>query len=42
LTVVGEPPLDELTARFLQRLRDQFALQIDYLRIELPPDAAAP
>ena len=39
MTVVGEPPLDDLTARFLQRVRERCSLAIDYLRIELQPDA---
>lgn len=36
LFVVGEPPLDEVTERFLIRLRQEFNLDIDYLQIFLP------
>lgn len=36
LLVVGEPGLDDVTRRFLARLRTDFNLDIDYLRIELP------
>lgn len=36
LFVVGEPPLDDVTERFLVRLRQDFNLNIDYLQICLP------
>jgi hypothetical protein len=38
LTVVGEPALDEFTARYLERLRSSFSLPIEYLQIALTSD----
>lgn len=38
LFAVGEPALDEVTGRFLERLRRDFNLDIDYLQIELKGD----
>lgn len=40
LFVVGEPALDDVTRRFLARLRADFNMDIDYLQIELPDDPA--
>ena len=41
LFVVGEPRLDDVTRRFLQRLSTAFNLAIGYLQIELPDDVTA-
>lgn len=38
LFAVGEPALDDTTRRFLDRLRAEFRLDIDYLQIELPDE----
>lgn len=38
LFAVGEPQVDELSLEFLSRLRVQFNLNVEYLRIELPID----
>jgi hypothetical protein len=38
LFAVGEPALDKVTGVFLERLRGDFNLDIDYLQIELPED----
>jgi hypothetical protein len=38
LFAVGEPVLDDVTCRFLARLRAEFALDIDYLQVELHGD----
>jgi len=35
LIVVGEPALDAITQRFVERLRAQFNLNIEYLQVEL-------
>ncbi|OOG46740.1 hypothetical protein [Rhodanobacter sp. C01] len=40
LFAVGEPVLDDVTRRFLARLRDDFNLEIDYLQIKLPDGLA--
>jgi len=42
LFVVGEPVLDNVTRDFIERLRNDFNLDIDYLRIELLDDGASP
>ncbi|TAL87620.1 MAG: hypothetical protein EPN74_01045 [Rhodanobacter sp.] len=41
LFAVGEPALDEATRRFLERMRADFNLEIDYLQVELPDDTSA-
>jgi hypothetical protein len=38
LVVVGEPPLDNVTRRFIGRLREDFKLPIDYMRVTVPDD----
>lgn len=38
LFVVGELALEDVTRRFLDRLRAEFKLNIDYLQVELPDD----
>jgi len=41
LFVVGEPVLDNVTRDFIERLRNDFNLDIEYLRIELPDHGTA-
>ena len=38
LFAVGEPDLDDVTQRFIMRLRADFSVEIDYLQIKLPED----
>ncbi|KVD94820.1 hypothetical protein WI90_00060 [Burkholderia ubonensis] len=38
LFAVGEPVLDDVTRNFIDRLRAEFNLNIEYMRIELPDD----
>ncbi|MFM0232894.1 hypothetical protein [Paraburkholderia sediminicola] len=38
---VGEPALDSVTSEFIERLRTDFNLDIDYLQVELQSDIAA-
>ncbi|WP_031358502.1 hypothetical protein [Caballeronia sordidicola] len=40
LFAVGEPSLDDVTRRFIARLRAEFNLNIDYLQVELPANIA--
>jgi len=42
LFAVGEPVLDDLTRHFLERLHQEFNLDIGYLQIELPADVESP
>lgn len=41
LFVVGEPVLDDVTRDFIERLRNDFNLDIEYLRVELSGDDLA-
>ncbi|MDN7413046.1 hypothetical protein QZM42_31445 [Burkholderia vietnamiensis] len=41
LFVVGEPILDKITERFIERLRTEFNLNIEYLQVELPDRATS-
>lgn len=41
LYVAAEPELDDVTARFLERLRNEYGIEIYYYRIKMPREASA-
>jgi len=41
LFAVGEPALDDVTRKFIARLRSEFNLNIEYLQVKVPEDISA-